>query len=204
MKKVLLVIAMGAFLFSCGDGSDEEKDKDIDKGQDLCDCVNATDEQKKDEDFMKTCEKMGDEWEAEYEKASREEQIIMEEEIQDCEDASSELPYGAVGVGSPGELTVCDCIDIQIALMTDMLKGMSEEDAGTKYTNEMESCKALGDGKSQEELDAINKKAQDCPSMGEMQKIQQELMTKMMSEQMQEQSSDAFEEGIDKADDSEQ
>ena len=62
----------------------------------------------------------------------------------------------------------------------------------------------MGDGKSQEELDAINKKAQDCPSMGEMQKIQQELMTKMMSEQMQEQSSDAFEEGIDKADDSEQ
>ena len=88
-------------------------------------------------------------------------------------------------------------------MMKDMLKGMSEEEAGTKYANEMESCKALGDGKSQEELDAMNKQAKDCPSMSEMQKIQQELMTKMMSEQMLEQGVDAIDGGADNTADSE-
>ena len=69
MKKVLLVFAMGAFLFSCG-------------GPSTCDCVNKTDEQKKDEDFMKACEEMGDE----YEKMSKEDQKAMDEEVKACQE----------------------------------------------------------------------------------------------------------------------
>ena len=117
--------------------------------------------------------------------------------VSSCGDASGDASGDSSSSQDKGPVTVCDCIDIQIAMMTDMLKGMSEEDAGAKYTNEMESCKALGDGKLQEELDAINKKAQDCASMGEMQKIQQELMTKMMSEQMMEQGVDAVEDAVE-------
>lgn len=72
MKKVLLVFAMGAFLFSCG-------------GPSTCDCVNKTDEQKKDEDFMKACEEMEKEWEAEYDKADDARKKEMKEEVEACE-----------------------------------------------------------------------------------------------------------------------
>ena len=103
VKKVLLVFAMGAFLFSCGDGSDEEKDKD--KGPDLCDCVNATDEQNKDEDFKDACDEMEKEWEAEFKESSREDRAMMQEEIDDCYNASSEIPYGA-----KDKVTACSCM----------------------------------------------------------------------------------------------
>lgn len=72
MKKVLLVFAMGAFLFSCG-------------GPSTCDCVNPSDEQKKDEDFKKACDEMQKEWEAEYKEASDEDKKKMKEEIEACE-----------------------------------------------------------------------------------------------------------------------
>ena len=62
MKKVLLAFALGAFLFSCGDGSDEEKDKD--KGPEVCDCVdnamNIMDPSKFDKDLQKECEEYAD------------------------------------------------------------------------------------------------------------------------------------------------
>jgi len=44
MKKVLLVCAMGAFLFSCGE---DEKDKDDDK-MSVCDCKKESEELMKD------------------------------------------------------------------------------------------------------------------------------------------------------------
>ena len=114
--------------------------------------------------------------------------------VSSCGDSTGDASEGdgAVGVGSAGELTVCDCIDIQIAMMKDMLKGMSEEEAGSKYVNEMDSCKALGEGKSPEELEAMKEQSEDCESMVEMQKLSKELMTKMMSEQMIDQGSSAL------------
>lgn len=69
MKKVVLVVAMGAFLFSCG-------------GPSTCDCVNKTEEQKKDKDFMKACEEMEDE----YEKMSDEDKKAMDEEVKACQE----------------------------------------------------------------------------------------------------------------------
>ena len=115
--------------------------------------------------------------------------------VSSCGDSSGEA--NSEKDQGKGPITVCDCIDIQIDMMKAMLNGMSEDDAGAKYAEEMESCKKMGEGKSPEELDAMNKQAQDCESMGEMQKISQELMTKMMSEQMMEQGVDALEEGMD-------
>tara|TARA_B100001564_G_C20215892_1_gene479443 strand:- start:295 stop:510 length:216 start_codon:yes stop_codon:yes gene_type:complete len=51
MKKVLLVFAMGAFLFSCG-------------GPEVCDCVdnamNVMDPSKFDKDLQKECEEYAD------------------------------------------------------------------------------------------------------------------------------------------------
>ena len=73
MKKVLLVCAMGAFLFSCG-------------GPSTCDCVNATKEELKDEDFKKACDEMEDEWEKEYKEASKDEKKAMDEEIKACQE----------------------------------------------------------------------------------------------------------------------
>ena len=72
MKKVLLVFAMGAFLFSCG-------------GPSTCDCVNATEEQMKDEDFKKGCDEMEKDWKAKYKEASDEDKKTMMEEIEACE-----------------------------------------------------------------------------------------------------------------------
>ena len=114
--------------------------------------------------------------------------------VSSCGDASGDANEGdgVIGAGSSGELGVCDCIDIQIAMMKDMLKGMSEEEAGSKYANEMESCKALGEGKSPEELEAMKEQSEDCESMVEMQKLSKELMTKMMSEQMIDQGASAL------------
>ena len=114
--------------------------------------------------------------------------------LSSCGDSTGDASEGdvAVGVGSSGELTVCDCVDIQIAMMKDMLNGMSEEEAGSKYANEMKSCKALGEGKSPEELEAMKEQSEDCESMEEMQKLSKELMTKMMSEQMIDQGASAL------------
>ena len=72
MKKVLLVFAMGAFLFSCG-------------GPSTCDCMNPSDEQKKDEDFKKACDELSKEWEAEYKEADEARKKEMDEELAGCE-----------------------------------------------------------------------------------------------------------------------
>jgi undecaprenyl pyrophosphate synthase len=117
--------------------------------------------------------------------------------VSSCGDASGDASGDSSSSQDKGPVTVCDCIDLNLDMMKDMLNGMSEEEAATKYAKDMESCKALGKGKSPEELDAMNKQAEDCASMGEMQKIQQELMTKMMSEQMMEQGVDAVEDAVE-------
>ena len=114
--------------------------------------------------------------------------------VSSCGDASGDSNSSQ----DKGSITLCDCVDLTLEMMKDKLKGMSEEEASVKYAKKMESCEALGDGKSQEELDAMNKQAEDCASMSELKKIQQELMTKMMSEQMLEQGADAIDVGADK------
>ena len=73
MKKVLLVLAMGAFLYSCG-------------GPSTCDCVNASKEEMKDEDFKKACDELEDEWQEEYKEASKDEKKEMMDELKACKD----------------------------------------------------------------------------------------------------------------------
>jgi hypothetical protein len=68
MKKVLLVFAMGAFLFSCG-------------GPSTCDCVNKSDKEQKEEGIKEACDEMNDE----YEKMSKEDQKAMDEEVEACQ-----------------------------------------------------------------------------------------------------------------------
>ena len=73
MKKVLLVFAMGAFLFSCG-------------GPDMCDCINATKEEKKDEEFKEACKELKKKTKEEYKNASKEDKKAMREEEKACKE----------------------------------------------------------------------------------------------------------------------
>ena len=91
---------------------------------------------------------------------------------------------------------VCDCIDSRLNMMKDVMNGMSEEDAELKYAEDKKACMAMGEGKTTEEIDALNKEAEECASMEEFKKIEKELMKKMMSEEMMEQGLDAIEDGV--------
>ena len=68
MKKVVLVVAMGAFLFSCGKSA--------------CDCVNKSDKEKKEEGIKEACDEMNEE----YKKMSKEDQKAMDEEVKACQE----------------------------------------------------------------------------------------------------------------------
>ena len=92
--------------------------------------------------------------------------------------------------------TVCDCIDSRLDMMKDVMNGMSEEDAEKKYGEKKKACMAMGEGKTTEEIDALNKEAEDCASMEEFKKIEKELMEKMMSEEMMDQGLEAIEDRV--------
>jgi len=88
-------------------------------------------------------------------------------------------------------LTFCDCIDLEIDMMKDVIRtGMSEEDVFTKYANEMEPCLAMVNNKLS---DDIYKEAENCASIEEYKKIEKELKKKMRLEDMMEQGLDAIE-----------
>jgi len=69
MKKLVLVVAMGAFLYSCG-------------GPSTCDCVNKSDKEKKEEGIKEACDEMNEE----YKKMSKEDQKAMDEEVKACQE----------------------------------------------------------------------------------------------------------------------
>ena len=88
-------------------------------------------------------------------------------------------------------LTFCDCIDLEIDMMKDVIMtGTSEEDVFTKYANEMDPCWAMVDNKLS---DDIYKEAENCASIEEYKKIEKELKKKMRFEDMMEQGLDAIE-----------
>ena len=91
---------------------------------------------------------------------------------------------------------VCDCIDSRLNMMKDVMNGMSDEDAELKYAEDKKTCMAMGEGKTPQEIDTLNKEAEDCASMEEFKKIEKELMEKMMSEEMMDQGLDALEDGV--------
>ena len=55
-------------------------------------------------------------------------------------------------------------MDGQVDMMKDMLNGMSENDAEAKYGEMMKKCEKMGEGKSDAELEALQKEAEACPS----------------------------------------
>ena len=79
---------------------------------------------------------------------------------------------------------VCDCIDSRLNMMKDVMNGMSDKDAELKYAEDKKACMAMGEGKTPEEIDALNKEAEDCASIQEFKKIEKELKEKMRSEEM--------------------
>ena len=91
---------------------------------------------------------------------------------------------------------VCDCIDSRLNMMKDVVNGMSDKDAELKYAEDKKACMAMGEGKTPEEIDALNKEAEDCASMEEFKKMEKELMEKMMSEEMMDQGLDAIADGV--------
>lgn len=109
---------------------------------------------------------------------------------------SSSIGDGDDSNNKSGLSAVCDCIDSRLNMMKDVMNGMSEEDAESKYAEDKKKCMAMGEGKTPEELDAINKEAEDCASMAEFKKIEKELMKKVMSEEMMGQGLDALEDGV--------
>ncbi|MDC0272457.1 hypothetical protein OAM07_06445 [Crocinitomicaceae bacterium] len=91
---------------------------------------------------------------------------------------------------------VCDCIDSRLNMMKDVMNGMSDEDAELKYAEDKKTCMAMGEGKTPQEIDTLNKEAEDCASMEEFKKIEKELMEKMMSEEMMDQGLEAIEDRV--------
>lgn len=91
---------------------------------------------------------------------------------------------------------VCDCIDSRLNMMKDVMNGMSDKDAELKYAEDKKTCMAMGEGKTPQEIDALNKEAEDCASMEEFKKMEKELMEKMMSEEMMDQGLDPIADGV--------
>ena len=112
-----------------------------------------------------------------------------------CGDASGDA--SADSKDAKAGLTVCDCIDGRVNMMRDILNGMSDEDAEAKYSEMEGNCKKMGEGKSDSELEALQKEAEACPSAKEMEKLQEELISKIMSEEMMDQGLDALEDEMD-------
>ena len=108
-----------------------------------------------------------------------------------CGDASGDA--SADSSDSKASSTVCECMDGQVSMMKDMLNGMSENDAEAKYGEMMKKCEKIGEGKSDAELEALQKEAEACPSAKEIEKLQKEVMEKMMSDAMSEEGLDDME-----------
>lgn len=108
-----------------------------------------------------------------------------------CGDASGDA--SAESNDSKASSAVCDCIDGQVNMMKDMLNGMSENDAEAKYGEMMKKCEKMGEGKSDSELEALQKEAEACPLAKEIEKLQKEVMEKMMSDAMSEEGLDDME-----------
>ena len=100
--------------------------------------------------------------------------------LSSCGDASGDASVESND--SKPSSAVCDCIDGQVNMMKDMLNGMSESDAEAKYGEMMAKCEKMGEGKSDSELEALQKEAEACPSMKEIEKLQKEVKEKMMSD----------------------
>ena len=70
---------------------------------------------------------------------------------------------------------VCDCADMSVAMMNEMtaLEGDMEKMTAIteKYADDMKKCEAMGEGKSEEEMKAMEEEMKGCASFQEMEKM---------------------------------
>mgnify|MGYP001224759200 FL=1 len=73
-----------------------------------------------------------------------------------------------------GSSEICDCADMSVAMMNEM-KGMEDMAKMTeiteKYAAQAEKCEKMGEGKSDEELKAMEEEMKGCASFKEMEKM---------------------------------
>ena len=74
-----------------------------------------------------------------------------------------------------GSSAICDCADMSVAMMNEMtaLDGDMEKmtEITEKYADDMKKCEAMGDGKSDEEMKAMEEEMKGCASFKEMEKM---------------------------------
>ena len=82
---------------------------------------------------------------------------------------------GLLSFPSVGGSGVCDCADMSVAMMNEMtaLDGDMEKmtEITEKYADDMKKCEAMGDGKSDEEMKAMEEEMKGCASFKEMEKM---------------------------------
>lgn len=76
MKKVFLMLALGAFITSCGPS--------------VCDCINTSKKEKKEQGITDECSKISDEWKERYKKADDDEKQAMKDEANACEEKDND------------------------------------------------------------------------------------------------------------------
>lgn len=73
-----------------------------------------------------------------------------------------------------GGSDVCDCADMSVAMMNEM-KGLEDmakiTEITEKYAAQAEKCEKMGEGKSDEELKAMEEEIKGCASFKEMEKM---------------------------------
>ena len=69
---------------------------------------------------------------------------------------------------------VCDCADMSVAMMNEM-KGIEDMakmmEITEKYAAQAEKCEKMGEGKSEEELKAMEEEMKGCASFKEMENM---------------------------------
>ncbi len=73
-----------------------------------------------------------------------------------------------------GSSEICDCADMTVAMMNEMkgLEDMGEMTEITeKYAAQAEKCEKMGEGKSDEDLKAMEEEMKGCASFKEMEKM---------------------------------
>jgi len=76
MKKVFLMLVLGAFITSCGPS--------------LCDCRNLNKKEKKEQGITDKCSELQDDYKEEYKEADEDKKKAMREELDACDEKDND------------------------------------------------------------------------------------------------------------------
>lgn len=140
MKKVLLVLAMGTFLFSCGE---DEKDKDDDE-MSACDCKTDADALAKEIKEAGTDVDKVKELAAKFEDLKEDCEDFKDEDYKDCDDDLAEKT-SLYDIFNPyPEVTACSCKeDAEILLAAFNTEGADMEVLSKEADALAEKCKDM-------------------------------------------------------------